>query len=141
MKATCQLYLEVSFGFVDVGGAAALERFGEGFLRFDPRTCEAPEGGQASPGRERAEAAAVARPKRAANVDGLTRNGRREGGLGAGLGVPVELARVVVHEYARLQRFASHHQLFFEETPAEAGQVRRGRWRWSLALRSGEVVA
>ena len=107
-------------------GVAAHERLAIVIRPWDFAALEATEMREPLAGRQRAEACAPARTECPIDGDGAPIHRRHEGGLREGLGVPVELARVVVHEHVRLEHIAVHLELAVVEAPAEACQV----WWW-----------
>ena len=101
-------------------GVAAHERLAVAIRAFDFAALKATEVREPRAGRQRTEACAPVGTKCTVDGDGAAIHRRREGGLRVGLGVPVELARVVVHEHVRLQHLALHLELPVVEPPADA---------------------
>ena len=120
-------YLKIRLRRIFAAGMAALECVAVALLCFDSAAREATEVREPRAGRGRAEARAHFRTICAVDGDVAPIHRRHEGGLREGLGVPVELARVVVHEHAGLAHLAVHLELIVVEAPAEACQV---WWRW-----------
>ena len=113
-------YQKIRLRRVFVVGVAALKCDAVALRCFDFAALKATEVREPLAGRQRTEACAPVGTKCTVDGDGAAIHRRREGGLRVGLGVPVELARVVVHEHVRLQHLALHLELPVVEPPADA---------------------